>query len=61
MSPETAVAESENLHAWESGGAESSEALTAWVSGRLAAHEAALAGLLAVDRPANAGELPSAL
>ncbi len=49
MSTETAVAETENLHAWEAGGAESAEALAAWVSARLAAHEAALAGLLAVE------------
>jgi len=39
----------EDLHAWESGGAESPAALTAWVGARLAAHEAALAALLAVD------------
>ena len=37
-----------DLHAWEAGGAASAEALTAWVSARLAAHEAALAALLAV-------------
>ena len=35
-------------HAWEAGGAASAEALTAWVSARLAAHEKALAELLAV-------------
>lgn len=40
-----------DLHAWEAGGAESGEALTAWVSARLAAHEAALAALLAVKGP----------
>ena len=39
----------ENLHAWEAGGADSAEALSAWVSARLAAHEAALAALLAVE------------
>jgi thimet oligopeptidase len=39
----------DDLHAWEAGGAQSAEALTAWVSARLAAHEAALAALLAVD------------
>src|ERR1039458_10257228 len=37
------------LHVWEAGGAASAEALTAWVSARLAAHESALAALLAVD------------
>jgi thimet oligopeptidase len=36
------------LHVWEAGGAASREALTAWVSERLAAHESALAALLAV-------------
>ncbi len=41
----------EDLHAWESGGATSAEALSAWVSARLAAHEAALAALLAVEGP----------
>src|SRR5580692_5105083 len=40
-----------DLHAWESGGAQSPEALSAWVSARLAAHEAALAALLAVEGP----------
>jgi thimet oligopeptidase len=39
----------EDLHAWEAGGVKSAEALTAWVSARLAAHEAALAALLAVE------------
>ena len=39
------------LHAWEAGGAASAEALTGWVSARLAAHEAALAALLAVEGP----------
>ena len=39
----------EDVHAWETGGAEKAEALTAWVSARLAAHEAALAALLAVE------------
>jgi thimet oligopeptidase len=48
MSTETAAA-LENLHAWESGGSSSAEALTAWVTARLAAHEAALARLLAVQ------------
>ncbi|MGA9586528.1 MAG: M3 family metallopeptidase [Terracidiphilus sp.] len=41
----------EDIHAWESGGATSPEALAAWVSARLAAHEAALASLLAVEGP----------
>ena len=39
----------ENLRAWEAGGAASAEALSAWVGARLAAHEAALASLLAVE------------
>jgi thimet oligopeptidase len=39
------------LRAWEGGGAVSAEALTGWVSARLAAHEAALAALLAVAEP----------
>ncbi len=39
------------VHAWEAGGAASAEALSAWVSARLAAHEAALAALLAVEGP----------
>ena len=38
----------QDLHVWEAGGATSAEALTAWVSARLAAHETALAALLAV-------------
>ncbi len=41
----------EDLHAWEAGGAASAEALSAWVGARLAAHEAALAALLAVEGP----------
>ena len=44
-----AVASSQDLHAWEAGGAASAEALSAWVGARLAAHEAALAALLAVE------------
>jgi len=39
------------IHAWEAGGDESAQALTAWVSVRLAAHEDALARLLAVEGP----------
>ena len=45
------AAVTEDLHAWESGGAVSAEALAAWVAARLAAHEAALAALLAVEGP----------
>jgi thimet oligopeptidase len=40
-----------DVHVWEAGGAASPEALTTWVSARLAAHEAALAALLAVEGP----------
>jgi thimet oligopeptidase len=43
------VAAGETIHAWKAGGAASAEALTAWVSARLAAHENALAALLAVE------------
>jgi len=51
MATDTAggVTESKNLHAWEAGAADSAEALTEWVSARLAAHESALAALLAVE------------
>jgi thimet oligopeptidase len=45
------VAAVEQLHVWEAGGAASAEALTAWVSARLAAHQSALAALLAVKEP----------
>jgi thimet oligopeptidase len=50
MTPETSavLTAPEAVHAWEAGGAASAEALTTWVSARLAAHEAALAALLAV-------------
>ena len=44
-----ATAVTEELHAWESGGARSAEALAAWVGARLAAHETALAALVAVQ------------
>ncbi len=44
-----AVAAAEDIHCWEAGGASSANALSAWVSARLAAHEAALAALLAVE------------
>jgi thimet oligopeptidase len=47
--PAAAVAAIEVVHAWDAGGAQSAEALAAWVGARLAAHEAALAALLAVD------------
>jgi len=40
-----------DVHVWEAGGATSPEVLTTWVSARLAAHEAALAALLAVEGP----------
>ena len=46
-----AVTTTEDLHAWEAGGATSAEALAAWVGARLAAHETALAALLAVEGP----------
>src|SRR5579872_5626931 len=53
MSMETPAAGAVNpdIHVWEAGGAASAEALSAWVAARLAAHEAALAALLAVDGP----------
>ena len=54
--PCAADAITEDIHAWEAGGAASAGALTAWVSARLDAHEAALAALLAVEgqrTPAN--------
>jgi len=47
----TAIAISEDLHAWKASGGLSAEALTAWVGARLTAHEAALAALLAVEGP----------
>jgi thimet oligopeptidase len=46
-----AVSVCDELHAWECGGGVSADALHAWVSARLAAHEAALQALLAVDHP----------
>jgi thimet oligopeptidase len=49
MAVETStVAANQSIHVWEAGGAASAEALEAWVGVRLAAHEAALAALLAV-------------
>ena len=47
----TAAVVSEDIHVWEAGGADSAEALSLWVAGRLAAHEAALAALVAVEGP----------
>ncbi|MDR3750637.1 MAG: Zn-dependent oligopeptidase [Terracidiphilus sp.] len=47
--PATTV--TEDLHAWDAGGATSAEALTAWVNARLVTYEAALAELLAVEEP----------
>lgn len=44
-----AAAVTHDLHAWESGGAQSAESLTSWVGARLAAHESALAALLALE------------
>ncbi|MGA8673168.1 MAG: M3 family metallopeptidase [Terracidiphilus sp.] len=46
-----AAAVTEEIHVWEAGGAGSAEALAAWVASRLAAHQAALAALLAVEGP----------
>ena len=43
------AAAGEAIHAWQAGGAASAEALAAWVSARLAAHENALAALVAVE------------
>lgn len=51
VEPVAAAQVATDIHAWESGGAASPEALTSWVSARLAAHEAALAALLAVEGP----------
>jgi thimet oligopeptidase len=41
----------EEIHAWDAGGAESAETLDKWVSARLAAYEEALAALLAIEGP----------
>ncbi len=49
--PLAAVTVCDQIHIWEAGGAQSAEKLTAWVSARLAAHEAALAALLAIEGP----------
>jgi thimet oligopeptidase len=51
MSTQTTATATQDLHVWESGAAASAEALTAWVGARLAAHESALAALLAVEGP----------
>src|SRR5579863_1177788 len=51
LDPLAAVSVCSELHAWESGAHQSAEALSSWVSARLAAHEAALAALLAIDTP----------
>ena len=51
VDPMAAVSVCNELHAWECGGAKSAEALTNWISARLAAHESALAALLAIDVP----------
>ncbi len=52
VDPLAAVSVCNELHAWEcSSGALSADVLSAWVGGRLAAHEAALAALLAIDVP----------
>jgi thimet oligopeptidase len=40
-----------DIHAWDAGGAASAGALAAWVNARMAAHEEALARLLAVEGP----------
>jgi thimet oligopeptidase len=48
---EATSAFTDSIHAWKSGGASSAEALSAWVGARLAAHEAALAVLVAVKDP----------
>ena len=47
--PISAAAATQDLHVWEAGGDASAEALAAWVGARLAAHESALAALLAVE------------
>jgi len=39
----------DEIHAWDGGGASSAEVLAAWVTARLAAHEEALKALLAVE------------
>ena len=51
FNPMAAVSVCNELHVWECKGAQSAEGLSAWVGARLAAHEAALATLLAIDVP----------
>jgi thimet oligopeptidase len=51
IDPMAAVSVCNELHAWECGAHESAEKLSQWVSARLAAHEAVLAALLAIDVP----------
>src|ERR1700761_790956 len=53
MSADSVVAllVTDQIHAWDAGGAESAEELDKWVSARLAAHEEARAALLAVPGP----------
>ena len=53
MSVEAAAATAiiQDIHVWEAGGSASADALSSWVGARLAAHEAALAALLAVEGP----------
>ncbi len=51
VDPMAAVSVCNELHVWECNGAQTAEAVSGWVSGRLAAHEAALAALLAIDVP----------
>ena len=48
-------AASQDLHCWEVGAGSSAPALAAWVGARLAAHEAALAALLAALDCPNVG------
>jgi thimet oligopeptidase len=47
----SAVQVTEEIHAWDAGGAASAEALGRWVSARLAAHEEALSALVSVSEP----------
>ncbi len=51
VDPVSAVSVCDELHVWECNGGYSAEALSQWISARLAAHEAALADLLAIDVP----------
>jgi thimet oligopeptidase len=50
-STRSATEVTKDVHVWEAGGAASAEALSAWVGARLAAHEGAIAALLAVEGP----------